>query len=111
MRRRYANYLMTQLVHWRLRLVLFGRRLRAWLGALAISLFSFVIGAAILVVPQLRATIDSFQPLEAILSQLGATYGTILALVLTLSIIPIQRAAEVWSSSIVRLYRRDPLPI
>jgi hypothetical protein len=29
--------------------------------------------------------------------------------VLTLSIIPIQRAGEVWSPSIVRLYRRDPV--
>lgn len=64
--------------------------------------------AAILVVPQLRATVDSFRELGSVLSQLGATYGTILALVLTLSIIPIQRAAEVWSPSIVRLYRRDP---
>ena len=68
-----------------------------------------MIAASILIVPQFRVTVDSFQPLEAVLSQLGATYGTILALVLTLSIIPIQRAAEVWSTSIVRLYRRDPV--
>ena len=108
-RRRCANYWTAHIVHWRLRLARFGRRLLAWLGASAVSLFSFVIGTAILIVSQLRATVDSFQPLEAVLSQLGATYGTILALVLTLSIIPIQRAAEVWSPSIVRLYRRDPV--
>lgn len=54
-----------------------------------------------------RAKVDNFQPLESVLAQLGATYGAILALVLTLSIIPIQRAAEAWSSSIIRLYRRD----
>ena len=108
-RRRCANYWTTHIVQWHLRLALFGRRLRAWLGASAVSLFSFAIAAAILIVPQFRATVDNFQPLEAVLSQLGATYGTILALVLTLSIIPIQRAAEVWSSSIVRLYRRDPV--
>lgn len=108
-RRRYANYWRTQIVQWRLRLGLFGRRARAGFGASAVSLFSVAISAAILIFPQLRATVDSFQPLEAVLSQLGATYGTILALVLTLSIIPIQRAAEVWSPSIVRLYRRDPV--
>jgi hypothetical protein len=85
----------------------FGGRLRAWLGAAAISLISFPIAAAILIVPQLRAKVDNFQPLESVLAQLGATYGAILALVLTLSIIPIQRAAEAWSSSIIRLYRRD----
>jgi len=108
-RKRYANVWATRIVQWRLRLVLFGRRARACLGASIVSLFSFGIGAAILVIPQIRATFDSFRPLEAILSQLGATYGTILALVLTISIIPIQRAAEVWSPSIVRLYRRDPV--
>ena len=108
-RKRCANYWATHIVQWHLRLALFGRRFRGWIGALAVSLFSFVIAAAVLLVPQLRATADGFQPLEAVLSQLGATYGTILALVLTLSIIPIQRAAEVWSPSIVRLYRRDPV--
>jgi hypothetical protein len=67
------------------------------------------VATAILSVPQFRDVVDKFDSLESILSQLGATYGTILALVLTLSIIPIQRAAEVWSTSIVRLYRRDPV--
>jgi hypothetical protein len=85
----------------------FGRRLRTWLGASVISLVSFTISATIVIAPQLRAKVDNFQPLESVLSQLGATYGAILALVLTLSIIPIQRAAEAWSSSIIRLYRRD----
>jgi predicted membrane protein DUF2254 len=107
--RRCVNYWTTRIIQWHLRLVLFGRRVRDCLEASAVSLFALAIGVALLLVPQLRAAVDSFQPLEAILSQLGATYGTILALVLTLSIIPIQRAAEVWSPSIVRLYRRDPV--
>ena len=79
------------------------------MGSVVVSLFGFTIAAGVLLSPQLRAVADQFQPLEAILSQLGATYGTILALVLTLSLIPIQRAGEVWSPSIVRLYRRDPV--
>lgn len=109
MRKRCTNYWTTHIVQWHLRLALAGRRLRGWVGATAVSLFSISIAAAILLVPQFRATAEAFLPLEAVLSQLGATYGTTLALVLTLSIIPIQRAAEVWSPSIIRLYRRDPL--
>jgi len=108
MRKRFENYRAANLVTWRLRAVRLVQRLRGWAGGAAVSVFASGTAASILLVPQLRDTADSFQPLEAILSQLGATYGTILALVLSLSIIPIQRAAEVWSSSIVRLYRRDP---
>lgn len=107
--KRIANYWAPRLVQWRLRLAIFNRRLRAWTGSAAVSLFGFAIAAAVLSIPQLRTVADEFRPLEAILSQLGATYGTILALVLTLSIIPIQRAGEVWSPSIIRIYRRDPV--
>ena len=103
-----ADYWVTNSVAWQLRAVLLTQRVRSWIGGAFVSLFAFAIAAAVLLVSEFRSTADAFQPLEAILSQLGATYGTILALVLTLSIIPIQRAAEVWSSSIVRLYRRDP---
>jgi hypothetical protein len=108
MRKHLADYWVTNAVAWQLRAVLLTQRVRSWIGGAFVSLFAFAIAAAVLLVSELRSTADAFQPLEAILSQLGATYGTILALVLTLSIIPIQRAAEVWSSSIVRLYRRDP---
>tara|TARA_R110002096_G_scaffold244716_2_gene436869 strand:+ start:2168 stop:4288 length:2121 start_codon:yes stop_codon:yes gene_type:complete len=86
-----------------------GRRLRAWIERSAISLFVIPIAASLLAISSLRSTADAFQPLEAIQTALGATYGTILALVLTLSFVPIQRAAEAWTSSIVRLYRSDRL--
>ena len=108
-RKRVADYMASKVVEWRLRLAVFVRQLRVWVGSSAVSLFGITVAACILLIPQLRCVADAFQPLEAILSQLGATYGTILALVLTLSIIPIQRAGEVWSSSIVRLYRGDPV--
>ena len=64
--------------------------------------------AVIVVIPSVRLAADEFEPLETVLTGLGATYGTVLALVLTLSIIPVQRAGEAWSASILRLYRRDP---
>jgi hypothetical protein len=76
--------------------------------ALAVSILSVTISATILFVPTVRMVVDGFKQIESVLAQLGATFGTILALVLTLSIIPVQRAGEVWSPSIVRLYRRDP---
>lgn len=109
LRRRIADYWATKVVQWGLRATLINRRLRAWAGSVAVSLFAFAIAAGVLLIPSIRTVADTFQPLESILSQLGATYGTILALVLTLSIIPIQRAGEVWSPFIVRLYRRDPV--
>lgn len=109
LRKRIADYWSTKGVLLWLRLAVFNRRLRVWMGGVAVSLFGFATAGAVLWVPQIRIVVDAFQPLEAILSQLGATYGTILALILTLSIIPIQRAGEVWSPSIVRLYRSDPV--
>ena len=77
-------------------------------GRVAITIFGLITATVLLCLQPFRIVIDDFKPLEAILAPLGATYATILALVLTLSIIPIQRAAEVWSPSIVHLYRRDP---
>lgn len=109
LRKRIADYWAVGVVEWRLRLAVFNRKLRVWMGSVAVSLFGFTAAACVLFVPQFRSVADGFTPSEAILSQLGATYGTILALVLTLSIIPIQRAGEVWSSSIVRIYRGDPV--
>lgn len=109
MRKRIADHWATRVVQWRLRIAVVSRRIRGRIGSVTVSLFGFAAACALLFVPQARSVVDAFQPLEAILSQLGATYGTILALVLTLSIIPIQRAGEVWSPSIVRLYRRDPV--
>ena len=73
----------------------------------AITPFATLVAACLILVPAIRTAADQFEPVETILSGLGATYGTILALALTLSLIPIQRAGEAWSASILRLYRRD----
>lgn len=50
--------------------------------------------------------IESF---DSIFLAIGGLIGTILALVLTLSIIPIQHAADNFTQSIIRLYREDRL--
>lgn len=73
----------------------------------AITLFATLAAACVILVPPIRAAADQFEPVETVLAGLGATYGTILALALTLSLTPIQRAGEAWSASILRLYRRD----
>lgn len=73
----------------------------------AITLFAIVVAACVILVPPIHTAADQFEPVETILTGLGATYGTILALALTLSLTPIQRAGEAWSASILRLYRRD----
>lgn len=108
-RKRFADYWATRVVAWRIRMAIFNRQLRTWISGVAVTLFGLTSAAGVLFVPTFRSAADAFGPSEAILSQLGATYGTILALVLSLSIIPIQRAGEVWSSSIVRIYRGDPV--
>lgn len=67
------------------------------------TLIALVVAASIVLVPSLRSAADEFGALETLLTALGATYGTVIALVLTLSIIPVERAGEAWSASIVRL--------
>jgi hypothetical protein len=95
------------IAHWFFRIVVFWRKLRTALARIAITVSAFIASLGLLCFPEVRKLIDDFKPLEGILSQLGATFGTIFALVLSLSIIPIQRAGEAWSPSIIRLYRRD----
>ena len=71
------------------------------------TLIALVVAASIVLIPSIRSVADEFEALETLLTALGATYGTVIALVLTLSIIPVERAGEAWSVSIVRLYRLD----
>jgi hypothetical protein len=107
LRQRASIYYVNRAISWQIRATMLWSKVRAAFSALAITLFAAAMAVAVLLIPEVRKAADSFQPLEAILTQLGATFGTILALVLTLSIIPIQRAAEVWSPTMVRLYRHD----
>ena len=76
-------------------------------GSVTMTLVGLAIAGSILLIPSVRLVANDFEAVETVFTALGATYGTILALVLTLSIIPIERAGEAWSASIVRLYRHD----
>jgi hypothetical protein len=55
-----------------------------------------------------KAQLSSLKVSEVHLASAGII-GTALALVLSLSIVPAQKAADVFSSAILRLYARDPL--
>ena len=104
---RASNVLLFRLVEWHLRLALSAPRVPSRVSRAAITLFATLVAACVILVPPIRAAADQFEPVETVLAGLGATYGTILALALTLSLTAIQRAGEAWSASILRLYRRD----
>ena len=99
--------LLARLVGWHLRMALAAPRMPSRVGRAAIALFAAGVAAGVILIPPVRAAADRFESVETVLVGLGATYGTVLALALTLSFIPVQRAGEAWSASILRLYRRD----
>jgi hypothetical protein len=72
----------------------------------AASIFGLFI-LFILYMPLAQSVVGKISNLDAIFLAIGGLIGTILALVISLSIIPIQAAAESFSSSIIRLYRED----
>ena len=104
---RASNVLLFRLIEWHLRLALTAPQVPSRVSRAAITLFATFVAACVILFPPIRAAADQFEPVETVLAGLGATYGTILALALTLSLTPIQRAGEAWSASILRLYRRD----
>lgn len=89
--------------------VYYGSKLLNAIIDVIITLLVSVSAVLALYFPYSRSILEKYQEIETILTSLGATFGTILALVLTLSVIPVQRAGDAWSPSIVRLYRRDSI--
>jgi hypothetical protein len=61
--------------------------LLAGTGRVVISVFGLIVAIGLLYYRSLRTIVDDLRPIETIIAQLRATYRTILALVLTLSII------------------------
>ena len=96
-----------RIADWHLRVAVTDSKNRMSAGRATMTLVGLAIVGCILLIPSVRVVTDDFEAVETVLTALGATYGTILALVLTLSVIPIERAGEAWSASIVRLYRHD----
>jgi hypothetical protein len=63
--------------------------------------------AGILMLPQAQEALRKFQNYHDVFVAAGGLIGTMLALVFSLSIIPVQRAVETFTASISRLYRED----
>lgn len=75
-------------------------------ATLIIPVVSVVI-SSILFLPYFQKIIMSAQNLSAIYLASGALIGTILALVVSLSILPIQKSVEIFTPSFTKIYRAD----
>jgi len=67
--------------------------------------------AAFLYLPSSQEALIKFDGIHNIFLAVGGMIGTMLALVISLSIIPIQRAAEVFTPTIIRLYKNDQVTL
>lgn len=63
--------------------------------------------ASILYLPSAQKAIAQFNNVDTLLIAIGGMLGTMIALVFTLSVIPIQRAVETFSPSVTWMYRND----
>ena len=104
---RFSRRLLVRIAQLHLRTATSERSIGSGTRRVTMTLIALVFVAGIVLIPSIRSVADEFEAFATLLTALGATYGTIIALVLTLSIIPVERAGEAWSVFIVRLYRRD----
>jgi uncharacterized membrane protein YdcZ (DUF606 family) len=87
--------------------IIAGRKAATFLDASAVTLSVLAVGSVLFGLTDVAETFsDQYSP-EAVLVQVAATLGTILAIVFGLAILPVQRAAEALSPAILRLYARD----
>ena len=84
------------------------RKVDIFISNVSVSLIGLVI-AIFLSLPRNQSFLAQVESADSIFLAIGGLIGTILALVLTLSIIPIQHAADNLTQSIIRLYREDRL--
>jgi len=91
---------------WRSITVIKLRQFRTYTSNCAVSILG-VIFAVGLAHPTVQRALGQFKNLDAIFVTSAGLIGTMLALVFSLSIIPIQRAAESFTPSVIRLYSKD----
>ena len=82
------------------------QNLKSHVGYVAVTAVGTVI-TAMLFLPTAQTSIEKFKNIDTIFVASGGLIGTILALVFSLSIIPIQRAAETYTPSLIWLYGKD----
>jgi uncharacterized membrane protein len=81
-------------------------RLRKLTQHFPITLIGFLL-AVFLYLPKPREAISRFENIDTVFVAAGGMIGTIIALIISLSILAVQRAAETFTPLISRLYRED----
>ncbi len=84
------------------------KRIEAWVSNVIVSLLGIAV-AAFLFLPKNQNLLGHIESPNAIFLAIGGLIGTVLALVFSLSIIPIQNAAANLTQSVIKLYSRDRL--
>ena len=100
-----ANFTL-RILKWRLTSFTYAQKIGTHFSYCAVTIFGVVL-VACLYIPIAQYAITKFKNLDTIFIAIGGMIGTILALVFSLSIIPIQRAVETFSTSVTWLYRND----
>jgi hypothetical protein len=101
-----VNSVKIRILKWRISSKIRLRKATSQISYYTISILGAFLAAA-LYHPLAQNAISKFKNIDVIFLAAGGMIGTMLALVFSLSIIPIQRAAETFTPSIIRLYRDD----
>ena len=98
--------LIFKILTWHMVPVMQLRKFGAYTSCYAITIFGVIVAAG-LFCPVVQGKIIGYDNFDTIFIAAGGLIGTMLALVFSLSIIPIQRAVESFTPSVTRLYRTD----
>lgn len=104
--RKRINTLAPRFLRWRMQIETQLRKFGAFSRHYSVTILGCLF-AGVLCFPTPRKIIDQYKNLDTIFIAAGGMIGTVIALVFSLSIIPIQRAVETLSPSVTRLYRDD----
>ncbi len=104
--KRIFNTTRWRIIEWRIVSVMLLRKISNYAGYFAVTIVGLIFSGVLYCLAAQRI-ISDFKNLDTIFIAIGGMIGTMLALVFSLSIIPIQRAVETFTPSIVKLYRED----
>ena len=101
----YAN-LKLRFLRWRMASYIRVRKISGRISYYAVSIVG-ILTAVLLYTPFAQQAIMQYKNVDTLFIAIGGMLGTMIALVFTLSIIPIQRAIETFSPSVSWIYRND----
>ena len=101
----YAN-LKLKLLQWRIASFVRIGKIWSHISSCSITILGILMASS-LYLPTAQQAITQFNNVDTLLIAIGGMLGTMIALVFTLSVIPIQRAVETFSPSVTWMYRND----